>query len=162
MADRAGRGSLTGRWEPRPGACPNIRGGITIERDLPAGTELWLTGWTKTITGGEVVSVLVEIADKCREAVPDTVIASTAAYLEAEDAIGAWMNERCEQERAATERSSALFASWKDWAEKAGETAGSQKNFSQKLQDRGFKNNHDRRGSWFAGLRILAAAHDAL
>ena len=36
MAERVGRGSLTGRWEPRPGACPNIRGGITIERDLPA------------------------------------------------------------------------------------------------------------------------------
>ena len=31
-----GRGSLTGRWEPRPGACPNIRGGITLERALPA------------------------------------------------------------------------------------------------------------------------------
>ena len=59
---RVGRGSLTGRWEPRPGGCPNIRGGITIERDLPANTRLWLTGWTKTVAGGELVSVLVEIA----------------------------------------------------------------------------------------------------
>jgi hypothetical protein len=63
MGERVGQGTLTGRWEPRPGACPNIRGGITIERDLPAKTELWLTGWTKTIGGGEFVSVLVEIAD---------------------------------------------------------------------------------------------------
>ena len=67
MIQRAGRGSLTGRWEPRPGSCPNIRGGITIERDLPAGTKLWLTGWTRTIAGGEFASVLVEIADKFRE-----------------------------------------------------------------------------------------------
>jgi hypothetical protein len=59
---RVGRGSLTGRWEPRPGGPPNIRGGITIERDLPANTRLWLAGWTKTIAGGELVSVLVEIA----------------------------------------------------------------------------------------------------
>ena len=59
---RVGRGSLTGRWEPRPGGRPNIRGGITIERDLPANTRLWLTGWTKSIAGGELVSVLVEIA----------------------------------------------------------------------------------------------------
>jgi hypothetical protein len=59
---RVGRGSLTGRWEPRPAGRPNIRGGITIERDLPANTRLWLTGWTKTIAGGELVSVLVEIA----------------------------------------------------------------------------------------------------
>jgi hypothetical protein len=64
MAERAGKGSLTGRWKPRPGNCPNIRGGVTIERDLPANTRLWLTGWTKTIPGGEFVSLLVEIADK--------------------------------------------------------------------------------------------------
>jgi hypothetical protein len=62
MAERIGRGSLTGRWEPRPGGA-NIRGGITIERDLRANTKLWLTGWTKTIEGGEFVSVLVEIAE---------------------------------------------------------------------------------------------------
>jgi hypothetical protein len=64
MPERIGRGSLTARWEARPGACPNIRGGITIERDLPAKTKLWLTGWTKTIAGGEIVSVLVEIAEE--------------------------------------------------------------------------------------------------
>ena len=64
MAERVGRGSLTGRWKPRPGVGPNIRGGITIERDLPAKTKLWLTGWTKTIGGGQFVSILVEIADE--------------------------------------------------------------------------------------------------
>jgi hypothetical protein len=64
VTERAGRGSVAGRWEPRPGSCPNIRGGITIERDLAAGTKLWLIGWTKTIAGGEFVSLLVEIADK--------------------------------------------------------------------------------------------------
>jgi hypothetical protein len=62
--ERVGRGSLTGRWKPRLGTCPNIRGGITIERDLPANTKLWLTGWTKRIAGGEFVSLLVEIAVK--------------------------------------------------------------------------------------------------
>jgi hypothetical protein len=64
VAERVGRGSLTGRWDPRPGACPNIRGGITIERDLPAKAKLWQTGWTKTIAGGEFVSILIEIADE--------------------------------------------------------------------------------------------------
>ncbi len=64
MAERIGRGSITGRWEPRPGGCPNIRGGIKIERDLPANTELWLTGWTKAIAGSEFVSLLLETADK--------------------------------------------------------------------------------------------------
>jgi hypothetical protein len=64
MAERVGRGSLTGKWKPQEGSCPNIRGGITIERDLPANTRLWLTGWTKTISGGQLVSLRVEIAAK--------------------------------------------------------------------------------------------------
>ena len=59
MTEHAGRGSLTVRWEPRPGACPNIRGGITIAR---AKTWIWPTGWTKTIGGGGLS--LVEIADE--------------------------------------------------------------------------------------------------
>lgn len=42
-----------------------------LERDVPGNTTLWLTGWTKAIPGGEVVWVLVEIADKYREAAPD-------------------------------------------------------------------------------------------
>jgi hypothetical protein len=58
MVERVGRGSLTGRWELRPGARPNIRGGITLERDVPAKTRLWLTGWTKTIGGGQFVSLM--------------------------------------------------------------------------------------------------------
>jgi hypothetical protein len=64
MAERVGRGLLTGRWKLRPEACPNIRGGIIIERDLPANTRLWLTGWTRTIPGVDVVSLLMEIADQ--------------------------------------------------------------------------------------------------
>jgi hypothetical protein len=34
--------------------------------DLPTKTSFWLTGWTKTIGGGEFVSVLVEIAVRSR------------------------------------------------------------------------------------------------
>jgi hypothetical protein len=64
MPEHVGRGSLTGRWEPRPGTCLNIRGGITIERDIPANSTLWLTGWTKMIVGGQFVLVLVEIAEE--------------------------------------------------------------------------------------------------
>ena len=32
-----------------------------------------------------------------------------------------------------------LYQSWRDWAEKAGETVGSQKAFSQTVIDRGFE-----------------------
>ena len=31
---------------------------------MPAGSKLWLTGWTRAIAGGEFVSILVEVADE--------------------------------------------------------------------------------------------------
>ena len=91
---------------------------------------------------------------------PAAVTSATAAYLEAEDSVAAWLKEQVEEESGAVERSSVLFASWKDWAERAGEPAGSQKKLSQKLEDRGFTKSHNRRGSCFTGLRVLAAGSD--
>ena len=90
-------------------------------------------------------------------AAPVAVTSATAAYLEAEDAVAAWLKERCEEDSSATASSTALFSSWKDWAEKAGEPVGSQKKLSQRLEDRGFSKDHTRRGSSFKGLRILLA-----
>jgi hypothetical protein len=60
---RAGRGSLSGRWSPRGDRWPNLRGAITLERDLPAGSKLWLNGWTRQDgAGGEFVSLSAEVA----------------------------------------------------------------------------------------------------
>ena len=61
---RVGRGSLTGRWEPGPGAGPNIRGGITLERALRAKTKLWLTGVDQDDRRRPVRVGPVEIADE--------------------------------------------------------------------------------------------------
>jgi putative DNA primase/helicase len=58
---------------------------------------------------------------------PSAVLDATAAYLEAEDAIGAWIDERCDRGAGDWTSLSALYASWSDWADKAGEVAGSQK-----------------------------------
>jgi hypothetical protein len=66
MAERAGRGSLTGSMPARADRLPNFRGAITIERDLPAGTMLCLAGWTKPVCtdGPEFISLSVELANK--------------------------------------------------------------------------------------------------
>ena len=50
-------------------------------------------------------------------AAPDAVTGATAAYLEAEDAVAAWMNERCVVDTSAIVSSTALYSSWKDWAD---------------------------------------------
>jgi putative DNA primase/helicase len=56
---------------------------------------------------------------------PDVVSAATVAYLEGEDALAAWIDERCERDPNAWDTISGLFSDWKAWAERAGEYVGS-------------------------------------
>jgi putative DNA primase/helicase len=86
---------------------------------------------------------------------PKAVTAATAEYLNSEDAIAAWIDERCERDLNAWAGSSALFASWASWATKAGEALGSQRKFSQKLVERKFNKHRTNAGEGFSGLRIL-------
>jgi putative DNA primase/helicase len=69
---------------------------------------------------------------------PEVVTRATDNYLEAEDATGLWLAECCDVGPHRIEGSTALFQSWKQWAEAAGEWPGSQKSFSQALEARGF------------------------
>ena len=89
---------------------------------------------------------------------PELVTEATAQYLEAEDAIAAWIDECCQRDPQAWESRGALFSSWTAWATKAGEPAGSQKRFVQTIEARGFvpQRSHTERG--FAGLRIVSGA----
>lgn len=86
---------------------------------------------------------------------PETVRDATEAYLAAEDATAAWLDEACERLPSGETSSTALFASWKVWAERAGEFVGSQKKLSQTLESRGFALKRKRNGSVFIGLHIL-------
>lgn len=85
---------------------------------------------------------------------PAIVRDATEAYLAAEDALAQWLEENCCRESGYAERSSVLFANWKSWADQAGEFAGSQKRFSQALEDRGFVKGFNNAGQ--AILRGLA------
>ena len=102
--------------------------------------------------------ILAWIVEGCLEwqteglAAPGAVTAATAEYLESEDAIAAWIDERCERDVSAWAGASALFASW---ARGAGEALGSQKKFSQKLAERKFPKHKMTAGGGFYGLRIL-------
>jgi putative DNA primase/helicase len=87
---------------------------------------------------------------------PQAVQDATAAYLEAEDGLAAWIDDKCERDPSAWEQSTALFASWSAWAERTGENAGSMKRFAQTLESRGFTRHKMNRGQGFYGLRIDA------
>ena len=69
---------------------------------------------------------------------PKSVQEATDAYLEAEDALAQWIEECCLTDPQQEDSAGELFASWKVWAEAAGETVGSQKRFSQALEKKGF------------------------
>jgi putative DNA primase/helicase len=68
---------------------------------------------------------------------PSVVQDATIAYLEAEDALAAWIEDAGEHKPDTWESSQALYRSWKSWCDRAGEHAGSLKKFSQRLEDRG-------------------------
>jgi putative DNA primase/helicase len=86
---------------------------------------------------------------------PEAVVAATRAYIEAEDALMAWLGERCIRDVNAWSGSTALFTDWKAWATSAGEPFGTQKSFSQKLEDRDFTKTKKRIGLGFNGLQII-------
>lgn len=67
---------------------------------------------------------------------PQAVLDATAAYLEAENTISTWIEEKCELSDDYWVSSRALFASWKAWAELGGEFVGSQRSFGDKLDGR--------------------------
>lgn len=90
---------------------------------------------------------------------PQAVREATDAYLEAEDTLAAWIDERCERDPKAWEQSSNLFASWSAWADKAGEHVGTIRRFSQNLESHGFQPQRRMNGRGFCGLRLNQTSH---
>jgi putative DNA primase/helicase len=78
---------------------------------------------------------------------PATVVDATDSYLNAEDAVGRWLEERTQADPNIFTATKALFSDWKEWAEAAGEYVGSQKRLGDELLNRDFKPHRD----WTAG-----------
>ena len=84
---------------------------------------------------------------------PRVVTDATAAYLESEDAITAWIEDCCERCGEFTTRA-CLFKSWADWTVANGEHAGSNKRFVAALEARGFIPHRFEHGRGFLGLKL--------
>jgi putative DNA primase/helicase len=84
---------------------------------------------------------------------PRAVTDATAAYLESEDAVAAWLEDCCERADEFT-TSSCLYKSWSDWAASNGEHVGSTKRFVAALEARGFTPARRSFGRGFIGLRL--------
>jgi putative DNA primase/helicase len=85
---------------------------------------------------------------------PELVTTATAAYLEAEDALAAWIEEAGQRDPNAWEKSSDLFASWAAWATKAGEYVGPMKRFLGVFETKGFTYERRKDGRGYRGFRL--------
>lgn len=93
---------------------------------------------------------------RIRLAPPLAVIDATNAYLAEEDAISLWREECTDAHPGSRENTRDLFASWKRWAEQAGEFVGTEKRLSQALQGRGLVSRREpgTGRSGYAGIRL--------
>ena len=83
---------------------------------------------------------------------PGVVRQATENYFTDQDSFGQWLEEDCDVEVGNThkwETSATLWAKWKSYAERSGETAGNRKTFAEAMRLRGFE---DHRGSGGARL----------
>jgi putative DNA primase/helicase len=85
---------------------------------------------------------------------PKAVTDATAAYLEAQDAMAAWLDECCTCEPNASDTPSRLFSSWKAYAERTGNDAGSTRTFGPQLEARGFRYHRTGIQRSYKGLRV--------
>jgi putative DNA primase/helicase len=85
---------------------------------------------------------------------PEAVKAATFAYLESEDALAAWIDDKCERDPQAWVSREELFRSWSLWATGAGEFVGSSRRFLSSLENRGFEDHRQNNRRGFRGLRL--------
>lgn len=81
---------------------------------------------------------------------PERIASSTDEYLEAEDTIGAWLDE-C-TERSADTDGATLYRNYADWCARNGDNAWTRRAWANALMDRGFQS---RKGS--GGIRMIRA-----
>ena len=65
-----------------------------------------------------------------------------------------WIEERCQRDANAWQKTTDLFQDWKNWAIRAEEFVGDMRRFTQTLEDRGFKRSRTRGGKGFVGLKL--------
>lgn len=86
---------------------------------------------------------------------PQVVTEATEEYLAAEDAFAEWIADECHIGAAVSDHGSALYSSWKKWADARGEFVGSHKRFAQNLETRGYSKQRGSKGErMYRGLQV--------
>lgn len=89
-----------------------------------------------------------------RLAPPEAVIAATADYLASENNLRTWIDECCILDVNALTLGTHLFSRWRDWAELANETVGTNKDFYAALETFGIAKTRRTAGKVFSGIAL--------
>ena len=94
---------------------------------------------------------------------PDAVVDASERYFDEQDLFGHWLAECCVQRRSAVGRSGELFASWRAFARRNGEDAGTQKAMAGALRKRGFQSVRQSGGTraW-QGIEVVSVFEDTV
>jgi putative DNA primase/helicase len=84
---------------------------------------------------------------------PASVRAATESYREAEDVIGAFLADSCEEGPTLTARAAALYRSYREWCQENGHKAASSSRFKERISAR-FPWTRDRGGAFYSGLGL--------
>jgi putative DNA primase/helicase len=87
---------------------------------------------------------------------PEQVVNATEAYRGESDALKRFIGDRCLTGPNFHVRSSELFAAWQKWCATEGVDSGSNKAFTEALQNRGYDTRHANIGTVWGGLGLAA------
>jgi putative DNA primase/helicase len=91
---------------------------------------------------------------------PQVVIDATKEYLDSEDNVGNFIEERCTVNANAEVNTTRLFNSWQNWANANNAYVGAAKNFNTWMAERGFIKGRDKKTNTervFKGLELRAS-----
>lgn len=115
---------------------------------------------TEKLLAKEASAILQWAIDGCvvwqREGMgtPKTVLDSSAEYFEVQDVLGTWLEEHTVVGKKLKAGSLELYLAYKAWCDTTGEYSLRQREFAQKLEDKGFKKERDMHGVKFLGIAL--------
>lgn len=86
---------------------------------------------------------------------PESVLAATAAYRDAEDTIKTFLAERCIEDKMLHVRAGVLYSAYKAWAEGNGERHITGTKFGRYIGER-FDSSKDENGKFYIGLELIS------
>lgn len=93
MGDKIGHGYIGSNKDAKSERHPAYKGKLTVDRDIPAGTTIWIAGWDKQNDRGRYISLNAEVsnepggerADVARQPAPPRKPASPQTAIDLND-----------------------------------------------------------------------------